>query len=117
MERNPELNKEYPDPNEAELTPKLIALILAMIKKSYVTGTTYRGQSCEGALHRSRRVYCCLQPTAGTTDRPLQATRHLSLLDSICQYQVESPQKDLKGRRAVDVDQADGRRGRHAVAG
>ncbi|MFZ0748307.1 MAG: hypothetical protein WAM70_03030, partial [Pyrinomonadaceae bacterium] len=48
MEHNPELNKEYPDPNEAELTRKLIALILSMIKKSYLTGTTYRDTHAKG---------------------------------------------------------------------
>lgn len=48
MERNPELNKEYPDPNEAELTRKLIVLLVEMIKKSYVTGTTYRDTHAKG---------------------------------------------------------------------
>lgn len=48
MERNPELNKEYPDPNEAELTKKLIVLLVEMIKKSYFTGTTYRDTHAKG---------------------------------------------------------------------
>ena len=32
-----ELNKEYPQPNEAELTRKLTALLLEMLQKSYLT--------------------------------------------------------------------------------
>jgi hypothetical protein len=43
-----ELNQEYPDPNEAALTKKLIALLIAMIKKSYLTGTTYRDTHAKG---------------------------------------------------------------------
>src|SRR5262245_3458168 len=48
MERKLELNKEYPDPNEVELTKKLIALIIEMLKKSYLTGTTYRDTHAKG---------------------------------------------------------------------
>jgi len=48
MQRNPELNKEYPDPNEAALIKKLIALLVEMIKKSYLTGTTYRDTHAKG---------------------------------------------------------------------
>jgi hypothetical protein len=50
MERNSqwELNKEYPDPNEAALTKKLISLLIEMIKKSYLTGTTYRDTHAKG---------------------------------------------------------------------
>jgi cytochrome c5 len=43
-----ELNTEYPDPNEAALTKKLIALLISMIKKSYLTGTTYRDTHAKG---------------------------------------------------------------------
>ena len=43
-----ELNKEYPDSNEAALTQKLIALLIEMIKKSYLTGTTYRDTHAKG---------------------------------------------------------------------
>jgi hypothetical protein len=50
MERNSqlELNKEYPNPNEAALIKKLIALLISMIKKSYLTGTTYRDTHAKG---------------------------------------------------------------------
>jgi hypothetical protein len=43
-----ELNKEYPQPNEAELTRKLTALLLSMLQKSYLTGTTYRDTHAKG---------------------------------------------------------------------
>jgi hypothetical protein len=48
MKRKLELNKEYPDPNEAALTKKLIALLIEMLKKSYLTGTTYRDTHAKG---------------------------------------------------------------------
>ncbi|HZI48382.1 MAG TPA: hypothetical protein VFD75_11350, partial [Pyrinomonadaceae bacterium] len=48
MERKLELNQEYPDPNEAALVKKLIALLVEMIKKSYLTGTTYRDTHAKG---------------------------------------------------------------------
>jgi hypothetical protein len=43
-----ELNKEYPEPNEAELTKKLIPLIKQMIEKDYLTGMTYRDTHAKG---------------------------------------------------------------------
>ena len=43
-----ELNTEHPDPNEAALTKKLVALLIEMIKKSYLTGTTYRDTHAKG---------------------------------------------------------------------
>jgi hypothetical protein len=46
----PELGREYPLPNEAMLTKKLTELLLAMLKKSYLTGTTYRDTHAKGHL-------------------------------------------------------------------
>jgi hypothetical protein len=43
-----ELYKEYPEPGEAELTRRLITLLLSMIRKSYLTGTTYRDTHAKG---------------------------------------------------------------------
>jgi catalase len=43
-----ELNREYPLPDEEVLTRKLTALLLEMLKKSYLTGTTYRDTHAKG---------------------------------------------------------------------
>lgn len=52
MRRTPELElyKEYPDRNEAEVTRKLIPLLIQLIEKSYLTGTTYRDTHAKGHL-------------------------------------------------------------------
>jgi hypothetical protein len=52
MKRKPELElyKEYPDRNEAELTKKLIPLLIQLIEKSYLSGTTYRDTHAKGHL-------------------------------------------------------------------
>jgi hypothetical protein len=44
----PALNTEYPDPDEPELTEKLISLLIEMLEKSYLTGTTYRDTHAKG---------------------------------------------------------------------
>jgi hypothetical protein len=44
----PELNKEYPQPDEEALTEKLTALLIEMLAKSYLTGTTYRDTHAKG---------------------------------------------------------------------
>jgi hypothetical protein len=43
-----ELNKEYTRPDEGEITKKLIALLIEMLNKSYLTGTTYRDTHAKG---------------------------------------------------------------------
>jgi hypothetical protein len=43
-----ELNTEYPEPNEAELTGKLVAIIEQLIEKDYLVGTTYRDTHAKG---------------------------------------------------------------------
>ena len=43
-----ELNTEYPQPDEAVLTRKLIALLKELIEKDYLTGTTYRDTHAKG---------------------------------------------------------------------
>jgi len=44
----PELNREYPQPDEAELSEKLTALLIEMLEKSYLTGTTPRDTHAKG---------------------------------------------------------------------
>jgi catalase len=44
----PELNREYPVPDEEALTARLVSLIKEMLEKSYLTGTTYRDTHAKG---------------------------------------------------------------------
>ncbi len=43
-----ELYKEYPEPNEEEVTKKLTELLKKLIEKDYLTGTTYRDTHAKG---------------------------------------------------------------------
>ena len=45
-----ELNREYPMPNEDDVTRRLVALLIEILKKGYLTGTTYRDTHAKGHL-------------------------------------------------------------------
>jgi hypothetical protein len=48
MSQQLELNKEYPQPNEAELAEKLVAHLKHVLEKLYLTGLTYRDTHAKG---------------------------------------------------------------------
>lgn len=91
----PELYREYPEPNEAELVSRLIGVLEGLIKKPYLTGTTYRDTHAKG-LAAVRAVF--------EVDHDLPAELRVGLFATPRRFDAwvrfsnlsPTPQKDIK---------------------
>ncbi|HEV2762013.1 MAG TPA: hypothetical protein VGV38_03380, partial [Pyrinomonadaceae bacterium] len=96
MSRELKLNTEYPEPDEREVTERLIVLLRGVIEQRYLTGVTTRDVHVKG--HAAVRAEVTVEPglaeefRVGVFREPRTYPAWVRLSNS-----SENPAKDIKG--------------------